>query len=548
MAAPISVPPSQDCDSRGGLFSPNASTTWENVGNFALDVEKNLRNYSTNWDHGNYGFDTLALGYLGSGGPTVESSVIAGLNTKDFYLGSIGLSPQPINFTATDNPAPSLLGNLKQRNQIPSLSYGYSAGAPYRKLSLDPRTGEVPGDVSAGERLKKVLGSLTLGGYDASRRPENDTVTFTFAEDISRDLVVALQSIQYSDNGVAGRQLLSDQILTFVDSTVPHIWLPLDTCQAFESAFGLTYDNATDLYLVNSTLHDTLTKRNPSVSFILGNRSEGGATVNITFPYASFDLQVSFPIVPEPTRYFPLRRADNETQYTLGRTFLQESYLTVDYERARFSIYQAAFEDEAVSNLIPIISPNGSSSTATTNDGGSDGLSRGALAGTVAAAVTLCFLMVGALCLLFWRRRRRRRRRRRMQDDSVQEAVPKPETDSDDSSRSILGGELNTEFGDGKYRPPEVEDSPGSRGKLAEAEGNHGGIEIEGTSGGAELHGSGGVAEMEGKEAPAELDAGHVYELPAGDIEAKVPRTESGQERIRLAKLARLRKKEQRNK
>ena len=74
-------------DSRGVLFSPNASTTWESVGNFALGYEKNLRNYSSNWDNGNYGFDTLALGYSGSGGPNVESTVIAGLNTKDFYLG-----------------------------------------------------------------------------------------------------------------------------------------------------------------------------------------------------------------------------------------------------------------------------------------------------------------------------------------------------------------------------------------------------------------------------------------------------------------------------
>lgn len=132
----IATDPADCPDSRGVVFSPNASSTWDNVGNFALDVEKNLRNYSSNWDNGNYGFDTLSLGYLGSGGPTVETSVIAGLNTKDFYLGSIGLSSQPLNFTTTDNPAPSLLGNLKTRNQIPSLSYGYSAGAPYRKQVL----------------------------------------------------------------------------------------------------------------------------------------------------------------------------------------------------------------------------------------------------------------------------------------------------------------------------------------------------------------------------------------------------------------------------
>lgn len=387
-----------------------------------------------------------------------------------------------------------------------------------------------------------MLGSLTLGGYDASRRPPNDTITFTFGDDISRDLLVGLQSIEYSDTKTAGRQLLSEGILTFIDSTVPHIWLPLSVCKAFESAFGLKYDNTTDLYLVNSTLHDALTKQNASISFVLGNRVRGGETVNITFPYASFDLQVSSPIVSEPTRYFPLRRADNDTQYTLGRTFLQESYLTVDYERSRFSVSQARFEDGAVADLIPMVSPNETSATATASDTGSDGFSRGALAGTVGGAVAFFFLVVSAISLLFWKRRRRRR----VQEEAVQEAVKEPETDSG-SSRSIIGGELNTEFGDGKYRPPEVEGSAGSRGKLVEAEGNHGGIEMEGTGGGVELQGSGGVAEMEGKGARAELDAVHVYELPAGEVKAKVARSESGQERIRIAKLARLRRKEQRN-
>ncbi|KAL8767803.1 MAG: hypothetical protein Q9209_005797 [Squamulea sp. 1 TL-2023] len=534
----VASDPASCSDSRGVLFSPNASTTWDNMGDFALDVEKNLRNYSSNWDHGNYGFDTLALGYLGSGGPEMEHSVIAGLNTKDFYLGSIGLSSQTINFTTSDNPPPSLLSNLKINNKIPSLSYGYSAGAQYRKTS----------SLSATQTLtilglKKVPGSLTLGGYDASRRPPNNDIAFAFADDISRDLVVGLQSIAYSDAEYTRKSLLSSGILTFIDSTVPHIWLPLDACQAFESAFGLTYDNATDLYLVNSTLHDKLTKQNASISFLLGdykNGFAGGETVEITFPYASFDLEVSSPIVPQPTRYFPLRRANNDTQYTLGRTFLQESYLTVDYERSRFSVLQATFPDGAVPGLVPIISLNDNSTIASTSRRESDGLSIGTLAGIIAGAVVAFFLILAAISLLWWKRRRRSG----SQEIPIQEAIKEPETES--SSRSIIGGELNTEFGNGKYRPPEVEGSPGSRGKLAEAEGNHGGAEVEGTIGGAEMYGSGGVSEMEGKGPMAELDAVHVYELPAGDLKATVPRSGSGQESIQIATIAQSRRKKQR--
>ncbi|KAL8802621.1 MAG: hypothetical protein Q9200_006523, partial [Gallowayella weberi] len=301
--------------------------------------------------------------------------------------------------------------------------------------------------------LKKVLGSLTLGGYDASRRPLTDPFTVTLNPDTSRDLVVGLQSIEFSDAKTAGRQLLSKGIYTFIDSTVPHIWLPLDTCQAFENAFGLTYDNATDLYLVNSTLHDTLKRQNASVSFIVGNSINGGASVNITFPYASFDLQVSSPIVPEPTRYFPLRRANNDTQYTLGRTFLQEAYLTVDYERSRFSVSQATFADGAPVNLIPISSPNdNTTSTISTakNNNDPNRLSRGALAGTVAGALIFFFLAVAATTLFFFFLRKRRQRRTTPTQGTTKDP---PETDNSSSNsnsrRSIIGGELNVEFGDG---------------------------------------------------------------------------------------------------
>lgn len=120
--------------------------------------------------------------------------------------------------------------------------------------------------------------------------------------------------------------LLPTAILSFIDSTVPQIWLPIDACQEFERAFGISYDNGTGLYLVNDTLHDSLVARDASLTFTIATDTTNEETVNITLPYASFDLRVSYPIVPNgSSRYFPIRRADNSTQYTLGRTFLQEA-------------------------------------------------------------------------------------------------------------------------------------------------------------------------------------------------------------------------------
>ena len=146
------------------------------------------------------------------------------------------------------------------------------------------------------------------------------------ASDISRDLVVGLQSITFSDATITNDELLSKGgFLTFIDSSVPHIWLPIYACQAFEDNFGIEWNSTVERYLVNNTLHEHLLKQNASVSFTIGNDVNGGSTVNITFPYASFDLNISAPFVDTNQYYFPLRQAANETQYTLGRTFLQEA-------------------------------------------------------------------------------------------------------------------------------------------------------------------------------------------------------------------------------
>lgn len=149
-------------------------------------------------------------------------------------------------------------------------------------------------------------------------------MSFAFASDISRDLTVGLQAVSASFHGTSF-DLLPQGIFTFIDSTVPSIWLPLAACQQFEKVFGLTWDETAELYLVNDTLHTSLLNNNASFTFTLGNSTAGGVVLNITLPYASFDLSVGWPIVTNTTRYFPIMRAANDTQYTLGRAFLQEA-------------------------------------------------------------------------------------------------------------------------------------------------------------------------------------------------------------------------------
>ena len=142
-------------------------------------------------------------------------------------------------------------------------------------------------------------------------------------------MIVGIRSIVSTDSTGKEISLLTDSILTLVDSTVPHIWLPPEACQAFEAAFGISYNPISNLYLVNDTLHDTLKKRNASIIFEISNNGKDDPSINITLPYASFDLEVQkgYPLVTKTSKYFPLRRARDDTQYTLGRTFLQESYV-----------------------------------------------------------------------------------------------------------------------------------------------------------------------------------------------------------------------------
>lgn len=121
-------------NSRGNLFNKTLSTTWEDQGLFQLGAERNLN--FTDFDNGDYGNDTLTLGYNGSGGLSLDRQVIAGIATKKFYLGYLGLTPRPVNFSETESSS-SYLSNLKAQNKIPSLSFGYSAGAYYRKFNPD---------------------------------------------------------------------------------------------------------------------------------------------------------------------------------------------------------------------------------------------------------------------------------------------------------------------------------------------------------------------------------------------------------------------------
>ena len=127
--------------------------------------------------------------------------------------------------------------------------------------------------------LKQVYGQLIFSGYDASRFKEN-AASFTMADDLTRDLVVVLESISYS--GGTSATLLSDAIPIFVDSTEPNLWLPSAACDAFEAAFGLQTDPDSGLYLVNETQHNALRDADAEVTFRLSDVAPGGGGESVS--------------------------------------------------------------------------------------------------------------------------------------------------------------------------------------------------------------------------------------------------------------------------
>ena len=254
-----------------------------------------------------------------------------------------------------------------------------------------------------------MLGSLTLGGFDASRIVPND-LTFIFAPDNERDLVVGLVGLTANTTGQTDIDLLKrDDVTMFIDSTIAELWLPVEVCKAFEDAFHLKLDPTTDLYLVDDSLHQSLLSQNPSVTFTLGQKYSTDATVRITLPYAAFDLQASAPYrgLKEPTKYFPIRRGNESNQWVLGRTFLQEAYLTVDWERQNFSLSAVDWTFGNPVDLNPIVSPQYAVPHYTAPP--KPGLSTGAIIG-IAVGVGFTFAMVvSAVGWWFWRRRHKRK-------------------------------------------------------------------------------------------------------------------------------------------
>lgn len=291
-----------DCSARrGGLFQWNSSTTFNNLAtpdtkpyfdlNFKAEEALGYNGSAL------VGDDTVALGGEGDAAPPLESQVVAVFAVGFPFMGQFGLKARNATIINENDEYQTVLGALKASGKVKSNYWAYTAGAPYR-----PPEG-------------KQYGSLTLGGWDKKRGDLEHGLTVPFGT--AQDLMVSVSGITLDT--VSGPVSTGGlPISMYIDSMVPEIWLPLPACNTFESAFGLVWNDTSSRYHANDT--DTLKMRNPNITFSLADSDASPArTMDIVLPYLAFDLTT------DVGGYFPLRRAENESQYFLGRTFLQEA-------------------------------------------------------------------------------------------------------------------------------------------------------------------------------------------------------------------------------
>lgn len=375
---------------RGGIYYTSNSTTWQSLGQYELGFSSSSQTTST----GDYGFDTLAI----SDTISASDQVIALVDDDNHWNGHLGLGVQETRFNNNTNYL-SLISSLVQNTStIPSHSYGYTAGAVYQGTG--------------------VQGSLTLGGVDTTRFTGNNP-WFTLASGYVPSTVV--RSIQVSASSPPanwGNSLLSlmsqNEAAAFtIDSSTSFLWMPESVCESIAQALNLTWNANIQLYtFASNTTPQDLAACDLKFTFTLAENSTTADTTSLTISYDAFNLQLSYPFPglfttynDTKVNYFPLRRANSTQQYTIGRAFLQETYLIVDYERNVFSISQALFPDSSQQPQLSVISRPANSLFPGPNTSSSSGLSTGAKAGVAVAAVIVTVLIVLAIWFYCFKRK-----------------------------------------------------------------------------------------------------------------------------------------------
>jgi len=195
------------------------------------------------------------------------------------------------------------------------------------------------------------VASLVLGGYDLARiNGTSAQFMFQGGGSTPSELLVSVSSIsiQYH-NGSGPASSMGTPFEAIIDSTLPYLFLPRDTCDWLAEKLNLTYHQPTDLYLIDQA---SIVANKDSVGTFtmtlgsVGQASKDSSIIDIVFPYDAFNANATwtwgFANVGDPPQpIFPIRRAPTSTA-VLGRPFFQEAYVSADYVNQTFNVSQTA--------------------------------------------------------------------------------------------------------------------------------------------------------------------------------------------------------------
>jgi hypothetical protein len=412
-----------DGNSQSLGFDDSKSPQWKQVGiyNFPLPEWYNI---TVEGDpNAIWGEDNVGLGASSPQSFIMPVQYVTQYAISNFFMGSLGLA-----VGSTGPPGafrPNFIENMYGgAHKIASRSFGYTAGAYYREYIMQIKhvfttaIHRARTLTSTGNNNNGYLASLVFGGYDRTRLSEQGGVSISMPSKQNNTLAVGVNSITYKPDQEleANRFSFTNKTGGFpatIDSTFPYLILPDEVCDEFVTAFGLTFDRDTQLYTVNETSHEQNLRLDASVTFKISANPDVESTkfTSIVLPYSALDQQASWPFYSSQTRYLPIRRTENG-KFVLGRTFLQEAYIVVDYEHQNFTVAPAAFPDPMPNpSLVTIFDRDFTGLPVPDDPGSGGGLSAGAIAGIVVGIVG-AFIIVAIGVFFLWRKRRQAKKRK----------------------------------------------------------------------------------------------------------------------------------------
>jgi hypothetical protein len=230
---------------------------------------------------------------------------------------------------------------------------------------------------------------------------------------------VASIVIDWNDEPQAG---YPNSFNAVIDSTLPYLFLPSDLCQWFADRYNLTYDGDpaegySGLYYLDEETAGKNQLRTKTITFELADLIYGNVNTTIDFPYDSFNTVASWAWqFPDTTSIFPIRNATSKTA-VLGRAFLQEAYVSANYEPRpegrTFNVSQAAFPNNGQAETVSIIAARNHAKPTKSRLGG------GAIAGIVVGVVAA--LVIAAFALWYFVLRPRRKKKQAEMDEKERE-------------------------------------------------------------------------------------------------------------------------------